>query len=363
MSLRYCENALSLIGPQRIFNSLRIVFLTVVVALLLGATGCASFSGKFEEQITENVGFFADQTITMLNQADISFSRDEFVYTREFYNNEGELESRLNSMVDEVDDIFEGIIDYSIELVLITQANSTDAARINAYANYFENISRENKRLYVQVSLPESIYQQTLEKIKKQTKFRDALIAAQPILSGTGWYMNKLLNEIKVGTDSIAFKMEERIDERYEEVIQYQKALEKEKYNVLRALSYVYLTYAGDKDAYQSLRKSNVVRDKKILPKNVPDEAGLRKIAEHLRTRLDGLKSIGEDIQPDWETYRSTHSELDQLHARMMKNIQLMRMLTMVWLHAHQQMATGKTEPAEWFSWKDVTKSAIDVIL
>ncbi len=363
MSLRYCENALLLIGPQRMFNSLRIVFLTVVIALLLGVTGCAGFSEKFSPQITENMSYFADQTVTMLNQADFSFSRDETVYTREFYQNEGELEGRLNSMVDEVDDIFDGIIEYSVELVLVVQANNTDAARIKAYAAYLEKISRNNERLYVQINLPEPIYQQTLEKIKEQTKFREALIAAQPILSGAGWYMNKLLNEIKVATDSIAFKMEDRIDERYEEVIQYQKALEKEKYNVLRALSYVYLTYAGDKDAYQRLRKSNVVRDKKILPKNVPDEVGLRKIAEHLRARLDGLQRIGEDIQPDWETYRATHAELDQLHAKMMKNIQLMRMLTMVWLHAHQQMAAGKTEPAEWFSWQDVTKNAINAIL
>jgi len=339
------------------------LFLFIGVMLLLSITGCASLSEKFTPQVTENVGYFADQTVTMLNQADFSFNRDETVYTREFYQNEGELESRLNSMIDEVNYIFDGIIEYSVELVLITQANSTDAARINAYADYLEKISRENERLYVQVSLPEPIYQQTLDKIKEQTKFRDALIAAQPILSGAGWYMNKLLNEIKDTTNAITYKMEERIDERYEEVIQYQKSLEKEKYNVLRALSYVYLTYAGDKDAYQSLRKSNVVRDKKILPKNAPDEVGLRKIAEHLRTRLDGLQRIGEDIQPDWETYRATHTELDQLHAKMMKNIQLMRMLTMVWLHAHQQMAEGKTEPAEWFSWQDVTRNAIDAIL
>lgn len=363
MLIWFERNALMLISQQQMINSLRIVFILFGLALQLSLAGCAGFSGKFKEQITENVGYFADQTVTMLNQADFSFSRDETVYTREFYNNEGELESRLNSMVDEVDDIFEGIIEYSVELVLIAQVNSTDAARIEAYANYLEKISRENERLYVQVSLPEPVYRQILEQIHEQTKFRDALITAQPILSGAGWYMNKLLNEMKDTTDAIAFKMEERIDERYAEVIQYQKALEKEKYNVLRALSYVYLTYAGDKAAYQRLRKSNVVRDKKILPKSVPDEAGLRKIAEHLRTRLDALQRIGEDIQPDWETYRASHAELDQLHANMMKNIQLMRMLTMVWLHAHQQMAVGKTEPAEWFSWQDVTKNAIDVIL
>ena len=362
MSTCFVRNTLLLMRQQQIVN-FRHLFLSFCVALLLSLTGCAGFTEKFQPQTTEDVGYFADQTVTLLNQADFGFSRDETVYTREFYDNEGELESRLNSMVDEIDYIFEGIIEYSVELVLIVQANDTDEARINAYANYLEKASRENERLYAQVRLPKEVYQQVLEKIRAQTKLRYALINAQPILSGLGWHMNTLLNDIKDTTDAVAFKMEERIDERYAEVIRYQKALEKEKYNVLRALSYVYLTFAGDKEAYQKLRKSNIVRDKKILPKSVPDEDGLRKIAEHLRIRLDALENIGEDILQDWEVYRATHNELDQLHAKMMKSIHLMRMLTMVWLHAHQQMAAGKTQPAEWFEWQDVAKKAVDALL
>lgn len=359
----FVRNALILMSQQQIGSSIRVLFSLFCMALLLDLAGCAGFTEKFQPQTTEDVGYFADQTITLLNQADFGFSRDETVYTREFYDNKGALESRLNSKVDEIDYIFQGIIEYSIELVLIVQANDTDKTRINAYANYLEKASRENERLYAQVRLPKEVYQQVLEKIRAQTNFRDALINAQPILSGLGWHMNNLLNEIKITTDAVGFKMEERIDERYAEVIRYQKALEKEKYNVLRALSYVYLTYAGDKEAYQNLRKSNIVRDIKILPKSVPNEDGLRKIAEHLRTRLDVLENIGEDILQDWKVYRATHNELDQLHAKMMKSIHLMRMLTMVWLHAHQQMAAGKTQPAEWFEWQDVAKKAVDALL
>lgn len=358
----FVRSTLLLMSQQQIVN-FRLLFLTFSLALLLSVAGCAGFTEKFQPRTTEDVGYFADQTITLLNQADFGFSRDETVYTRDFYDNEGELESRLNSMIDEIDYIFQGIIEYSIELVLIVQTNETNEARIKAYADYLEKASRENERLYAQVRLPKEVYQQVLKKIRAQTNFRDALINAQPILSGLGWYMNNLLNDIKITTDAVAFKMEERIDTRYAEVIQYQKALEKEKYNVLRALSLVYLTYAGDKEAYQKLHKSNIVRDKKILPKNVPNEDGLRKIAEHLQTRLDALENIGEDILPDWEIYRATHNELDQLHAKMMKSIHLMRMLTMVWLNAHQQMAAGKTEPAEWFEWQDLAKKAVDALL
>ena len=85
------------------------------------------------------------------------------------------------------------------------------------------------------------------------------------------------------------------------------------------------------------------------MPKGKISDDDLAAINDHLMTRLDALHKISQEIEPDWIIYRATHSELDRLHDLMMNNIKSSRLLIIVWVHAHYQMASGIEDPAEWF--------------
>ena len=76
-------------------------------------------------------------------------------------------------------------------------------------------------------------------------------------------------------------------------------------------------------------------------------------------TRLDALHRIGEEIEPEWKIYRAAHQELDDLYDKMLDSIRTARLLTMVWVHAHYQMASGKSKPAEWFDITNVGAVAL----
>ena len=75
----------------------QVYLMLVIFCAVWLITGCATMSSvskKFTAQQKANLGIFADHTISMLDDADFGFDRDESVYTCEFLgsNVEGDLE-------------------------------------------------------------------------------------------------------------------------------------------------------------------------------------------------------------------------------------------------------------------------------
>jgi hypothetical protein len=86
-----------------------------------------------------------------------------------------------------------------------------------------------------------------------------------------------------------------------------------------------------------------------LVPKGKPSDKDLGVLADHLMSRLEALALITKEIEPDWETYRAAHEELDRIHKRIIRDANTARVLTIVWVHGHYEMASGKKAPAEWF--------------
>ena len=96
-----------------------------------------------------------------------------------------------------------------------------------------------------------------------------------------------------------------------------------------------------------NLLASGAIRNKKLIPKGKPSDADLVKVAEHLGARLKTTYLIGNEIKPDWDAYRATHNELYTLIAGAMDPLSKTRLMTLVWLRAHQNQAAYKDYPKE----------------
>ena len=99
---------------------------------------------------------------------------------------------------------------------------------------------------------------------------------------------------------------------------------------------------------------SLIIRSKKLLPEGPPSDEDLARLNEAVLGQLDNINRVWMEISQDWENYRATHRELDELHAKMLENINRARMVTLLWTRAHQKMAHGVLAPAEWFDIKDL---------
>ena len=310
---------------------------------MLALIGCA---GKFSQTTEADVGFFADNTIAMLRDANLGFSRGKALYTKEFYDYEAPEEISFINNRDRADYILKVMVTYSLKLVQIAEAEETQAGRVKAYASFIEGTD-DKELAAIQTSRAE--LDELVKKIRQQEKFMDALQIAQPLINAMGRYMSTVLDNFKEDIDILVNKTEQRIDKRYHLVVRYQEGLEAEKYAILEALGDLYHAAKGDAEAYRRVIDGDAIMKKSVIPGRQPTEENIQTLAEYLVKRLDGLHRIQQEVEPDWKLYRATMNELDELNTLFMQEIRQFRLITIVWMRAHQKMASGKIKPAEWF--------------
>ena len=123
----------------------------------------------------------------------------------------------------------------------------------------------------------------------------------------------------------------------------------------------LYFASKGDQSAFDRALAMGTIRSKSVIPKGEPSNEDLAAIADYLIGRLERMNKIGKQIEPDWETYRMTHRELTRLRANVDIEIRKVRLMTLVWVRAHQKMASGRVSPAQWFDIQSAPAQLIGV--
>jgi len=331
--------------PSRRF--IRFFMLAVCIFTL---SACAGMGKKFKKSTVADVGVFTDHTFAMLSEADFTFAHGDAVYTREYYDR-GEIEEQqwFESKA-RAEQVLNVMLTYSLKLVTIAETEDSTQGRVRIYADYLNRIDDPVLRA---LGLEKDYFDDLIKKVRGEKDLLGALRKAQPIINAMGRYMEQALSAMDTATLELVQKVDEKIDYEYKDVIRYQETLGQEKYAVLGALEQLFLMAKGDPDAYGRLKAGGAVLSKKLIPAGKPSEEDLAAIRNYLMQRLKGMHEIGAEIEPDWKIYRAMHQELDNLHEKIKIDIRRARLSTIVWIRAHQKMASGRVNPAEWFDIDD----------
>ena len=114
----------------------------------------------------------------------------------------------------EVEELFEKILDYSLNLVVTFTTNRDNAVRIAAYADYF---SIPDEDVLQQIGLDQQDWESFVADVRSQTKFLKAVETAQVILNGSAWYMNTILDDLVERYDlevNATFKFKRKKDDK-----------------------------------------------------------------------------------------------------------------------------------------------------
>ncbi len=320
------------------------------------ATGCANFEGKVTSSQVADTAYFTDQTISMLSSARLQMQKDASLYTKEYWNDADPDEQAVLEIEAEVIDVFRSVIEYSLTIVNISDSPASEPEKVQRYADWFGPWKEE---YFDRVGMDKQKYDDTIAKIRRQQDLRKAFLAAQPLMNALNYHTNNRLDELIVKADIVARKTDAKIDMDFADVIRYQEKLEAEKYRILAALEDLYGTYSGEEGAYERLKANRAIRRKDLLPPQRPSDDQTERIGQHLLARLETLHLVGQQIEPDWKTYRATHRELDEMHTALLDDVTAVRIMILIWVHAHYQLASGRTRPAEWFDIKDATTAAL----
>jgi len=306
---------------------------------------------KFTSSTKANIGFFADNTIAILSDVDLSIKRNEAVFSRRFFDENGSEEKRMSELNNNMQIALYNIVDYSVTLVNMAESERTEKEKVAAYADH---LVRFKEDILLSTGMTPEQFDADIEDIKRQPDFLSALRSAQPIISAAVIDAIMELKELTEAIEAVADKMDVKIDEEYADIIRYQQKMEDEKSRILTAFEILYDAYRTDKPDLSKLAESGAIWLPEIIPQGRPTRKDLQKIVKHLQARLDALHTIQQEIKPYWEDYRATHRELDDLTDKTVDQVKNVRLILLVWVRAHQKMATGKVDPAEWFDINDI---------
>lgn len=177
-----------------------------LLASVLLCSGCVS---KFQPSVEANVGIFADNTIAMLQSAELGRSKKLAVYTKDYYSGEGPEETQFLNEINDAELALRIMMRYSLKLVAISDTHESPKARVQAYAEYLDQADDE---ILATLQLDEAYYKDLIRQVGEQEKIMDALKKAQPIIDAFGRYMNQSLDNLEVASEILEDKIDGNID-------------------------------------------------------------------------------------------------------------------------------------------------------
>jgi len=334
------------------------VIVLVVVFSVFGISGCATMNDKFVSGKKANLGFFADHTIAMLSDVDVSVQRNETIYARRYFTNDEPEEQRVVFLEDNMQASLQNIVNYSMTIVNIMGSDFSTEAKIKRYAEFLSEFKED---IVYGTKMTSNQFDGTIKEISQQTEVLAAFRVAQPMIDASVIDAIMELNELTEAIGVLADKIDAKIDEEYTDVIRYQKILEHEKGQLLKAFEIIYEAYRKKEPDLSMLAESGVIWIPEIIPEGRPTKKDLSAIGDHLHARSKGLHVVQTELEPYWEEYRAAHREIDKLADEATERIAKVRLILLIWSRAHQKMASGVVDPADWFDIKDTPAMLIQL--
>ena len=329
--------------------------LTFLIGLIL-LSGCATYKKNFKNKAVADIGFFADSTITMLGDLDMSLSREDTLLVRRFFNENEPEEKTVMEMDAGLKKALANVVRYSVTIVNIAESEGTETDKVEMYANYL--LTFRDSLVKVD-EIDYKTFDDTIEEVMQQEEFLQALRKAQPLLNAAIMQIALQIEDLITALDVLANKVDRRIDEEYADIIRFRTKLEAEKSSIMTAMELIYDAYRMEEPNLDELRESGVIWMPELIPEGRPSREDLNNIGQHLQTRMQALQAAQDAMHPNWEDYLATQQELDKIIDATVKNALQSRIIMLTWIRAHQKMASGTTDPAKWFDVGEITRQLL----
>jgi len=327
------------------------MFLKAVIILNLTFALFSFGCSKFRATTVADLAPFADQTVVMLSDADYGLSSDRAILTKKYLDYGSPELKELAALRGELLEIFGGMIDYSVNLVRISESKRKEKKKVSLYAKYLESF---RGTMVEEFEFSNEQFGDVLKDVRGKKRMLDALNAAQPLINQVSRYAYEIINKIQLTQIRLASSIELAIDSEYEQVLKFYESLENDKIRVVKIL-YILRYYEGNKNnAPVKLGETEIRKEEEIEISAPTSRKHLKGKESRLSKRIQEIETLREKIAPEINLYHETHKELDRILEKVLKNMSKARIATLMWSSAHHKMATGVKNPAEWFDLKNL---------
>ena len=333
----------------------RTVFISTAIVMSASMTGCALFKGKTEP----NLAPFAEQTVTMAGKVNQGFAEIRSVYIRREASQSPEVEE-LKVMVGKIRVFLVAIVEYSLQVVTLSQSSKTGPEQAQAFADFLDELldpvveQKDVELHYVEGNLAE-----ILDSIRQQETLIDALRVGQPIVDEAAYVAGAFLERFKDMQTAAAQSISDAIDEEFSAILTYSSILREQEELTLTVYELLARYALGEKALLDEIEYEKFLAFEGINVEDGLNTDELYKIEERLLERMDKISTLRKDIEPELERYRVKQRELDRITREMDKSIMDTRATIYIWNKTHLKMSEGLTKPAA-ISLFNITQQLMD---
>ena len=315
--------------------------------------------GKFSKGESEDLAPFAKQTVSMIGSLEYGLNESDIIYLRNIHNyfeNEDAYQ-RYYALENQVGNMLTALIVYSMQIVTISELNTTENIKANKLADVvLELSSLVNKDQVIQNENRDA--EKTEEILISVRKTEDYLLALRlllPLINEFSAHAGRVLDELRMEKRKVATIIDTAIDNKYKSAVRFHRELRLVKddmYDTLYNLSQYGITgdvkYLEKMKSYGMYPVRVALKNKKSLSAKEQEKLH-REITERLRTVNENYQQLAPDVREYNESVRELNRALEIKDDA----IREAHLTFVVWTRAYQKMASGKADPAEWFDISD----------
>jgi len=333
----------------------QIMRIILAVSLLTLVTGC----GKFVSKESENLAPFAQQTIDLVGTVEYSLTDAQVIYLREihdYFDVENPYE-RYYALENQVGNMLAALVAYSLQIVTISEQNITDNEKANMIADVIlrlVDLVRKDE-VVVNPNRDEEQKQEIISLVRQSEEYLTALRLLLPLINEFSAHAGRVLDELDIEKQNLALLADAAIDKKYASALELKhemRMVKDDMYRTLINLSQYSLSrdpvYLEKMKSYGIFSVHAATENKKSL-----STKEMAQLHNDITAELRVLNENYTQLLPDIKEYQQTHKELLELVEFKEDAFREARLTFVVWSRAYQKMASGKTDPAEWFDISD----------
>jgi len=323
-----------------------IAFPAALLLLALTGTGCSYFTASKRLDMQP----FAENTVTSIGELRRLDRPPSWIRLRAYYAHPAVEETRQEYKP--MRQLLASVNSYSIQLVALNDARTSDARKIRELVRYLRETSvlvmqqgkgdeDEDELLLTQAKLDE-----VLKSMSKQETFLGALGAAEPIVAAVQTRGLALSDKVGASVAKAAATLEGLVQTQYAAMVANRDALVSLQERVTKAQTLAERASLGDQAALDELRREVPVAQELLKADKRPTSRELQPVLEALTAQRLRLQGALEQVKPEYEAYRESLAELDGMRNQVTERNRMERSMIMVWARSHRNLGRGVEVPA-----------------
>jgi hypothetical protein len=318
------------------------LFVATLLALAAASSGCSVFTTTKKLDMQP----FAENTVTAIGEMRKIDAPPVWIRLRPYFNHPAVLEAR--EAAKPLKNLVRGVNAYSLQLVALNESRTSDPNKCRELAKFLHSASQQallNEADSAEIALTPERRDVILNDIGSKEKYMDALMAAEPIVNAVMSRGLDLSDNVDAALTRAIAALEAEIQGQYKAMLANRAALLMLQERTILAQTWGEVLAFGDEGAAEQLRKTVPVVASYLPAGKKPDEKEQRAVVAALAAQAARIKTALDQIDPEYQAYRESVLELDQLRAKTTENAKLARAVLLLWSRSHKNLARGVEVP------------------